>query len=111
MLIHFENIETEVLPEFKGGAGSLIRKCFSVDNCKIMEGKLEPGSSIGLHRHTDDYEIIYVITGKGTVKNDDGMESLKTGCVTYCPPGKAHTLINSGNEDLIFFAVIPKKAK
>ena len=111
MLIHFEDIETEVLPGFRGGEGQYIRKCFSDENCKIMEGKLEPGSSIGMHTHTEDYEVIYVITGNGTIVNEDSREVIKTGSVSYCAPGKTHTVINDGNDDLIFFAVLPKTAK
>jgi quercetin dioxygenase-like cupin family protein len=110
MIIHFEQMETEVLPEFKGGEKELIRKCFSDENCKIMEGRLDPGASIGFHRHEDDYEIIYIITGRGTMVTEEGKESLKTGSCTYCPPGKAHSLVNTSQDELIFFAVIPKKA-
>ena len=39
---------------------------------------------------------------------DDGCEPLSAGSCHYCPRGHAHSLMNCGSEDLIFFAIVPQ---
>ena len=52
-------------------------------------------------------EIIYILSGHGTVDDDGTLCPLKPGDCTYCPKGHAHSLMNTGEEDLVFFAVVP----
>ncbi len=72
-----------------------------------MRGRLVPGASIGLHTHETSSEIIYILQGSGKVLYDGEYEPVRTGTCHYCPKGHAHSLINDGNEDLTFFAVVP----
>lgn len=74
---------------------------------KIMFGKLEPGCSIGYHTHDTSYEVVYILSGRGKALYDDGEEELEPGVCHYCPQNHAHSLINNGTEDLVFFAVVP----
>ena len=76
---------------------------------KMMQGKLEPGSSIGYHKHEGNCEMIFIVEGEGKVLFDDGEEAVKPGMVHYCPEGHSHSLINNGSENLIFYAVVPKQ--
>lgn len=109
MKIEFDKMEETKIPKFKGGEGEIIAKMY-VDNLgKIMHGRLEPGSSIGMHSHETNSEIIYILEGKGKVLYDDTEESLSIGECHYCPKGHAHSLMNDGNEDLVFFAVVPEQ--
>ena len=39
---------------------------------------------------------------------DDGCEPLTVGSCHYCPKGHSHSLINDGDQDLIFFAIVPQ---
>lgn len=105
----FEKIEEKTLEHFKGGEGALKARMVADDLTRFMRGKLEPGSSIGMHEHTDSCEVLYVISGVGTAIMDGAEEVLHAGDAHYCPKGHAHTLINRGTEDLIFFAVIPQQ--
>ena len=109
MLINFDQMETTVIPKFKGGEKEFSAKMFTDANNKILRGTLQPGASIGMHTHTTGSEIIYILRGTGKVIYDHTTENLQPGSCHYCPKGHAHSLINDGTEDLIFFAVIPEQ--
>ena len=111
MLIDFEKIEENVTSNFKGGEKDTALKAFFDGAVRIMKGRLEPGASIGMHTHEGNYEIIYVLKGKGKVIYDGDMEVLCEGSCHYCPEGHTHSLRNDSGDDLIFFAVIPKAAE
>ncbi len=67
---------------------------------------LSPGSSVGYHIHTGDFETYYILSGEG-VYNDNGTEvAVKAGDVLICKEGEGHGLANTGTEDLHFIALI-----
>lgn len=106
MILDFDQIETRHLPAFKGGEKELVAQ-MCVDRLgKIMRGHLEPGASIGYHKHEGDSEVIYLLTGKARVLYDDTTLELLPGKAHYCPMGHSHSLINDGPEPLTFFAVV-----
>lgn len=109
MILNFKEMEEKRLPEFRGGAGDTIAKLWTDELGKIMYGRLEPGSSIGLHRHETNSEIIYILRGEADFLYDEGTEKTSAGGCHYCPKGHAHSMINRGGEDLVFFAVIPEQ--
>ena len=106
MIFDLNRPET-VLEHFNGGEGCLNARMHSDDNGRFLLGRLEPGSTVGLHKHTSNYEVIYILSGTGKAIYDDTTEELGPGSCHYCPAGHTHSLINSGTEDLIFFAVVP----
>lgn len=106
MVIDFEQLKEEVRPQFKGGTGAYIVRSFEDDLGRIMFGKLEPGSSIGVHTHENDSEAIYIVSGKADIIYDDGMEHAVAGQCHYCPKGHSHSMINNGTETLAYFAVV-----
>lgn len=108
MIIDFSKIETSILNNFKGGEKAYHAKMYTDENNKIMKGLLIPGASIGLHTHGTSSEIIYIIEGTGTLIYDDTTETVTEGCCHYCPKGHTHSLMNKGDKDLIFIAVVPE---
>lgn len=108
MIIDFDNMEEKAMQNFKGGNKEYNVKMFSDSNNKIMRGRLVPGASIGLHTHMENSEIILILEGSGKVIYNGNDIALKAGDVHYCPMGEEHSLINDGNEDLKFFAVVPE---
>lgn len=108
MIIDFNNIEKSVNPNFKGGNGCFETRMFTDTNGKMMRGHLEPGSSIGLHSHDGNSEIMFLLNGQGTVIYDDTTETLLPGQVHYCPMGHSHSLRNDSDTPLDFFAVVPE---
>lgn len=106
MIIKYNEIEEKVMPNFKGGEKVFNVKMFTDENNKIMQARLEPGASIGLHTHTENSEIIFVLDGKGKVLYNGESFAINKGDVHYCPMGNEHSLINDGDKDLKFFAVV-----
>ena len=108
MIIDFNKIENSVIPKFKDGTGEFSVHMYTDNLGKIMLGKLEPGSSIGMHTHEGNSEIIYVLKGCGKVLFDDAEEKVSEGLCHYCPKGHSHSLINDSDDTLLFFAVVPE---
>ena len=108
MKIDFSAIERKRMPEFKGGTGVTIARIYENETVRIMNGYLEKGSSIGLHRHEGTSETVYVLSGTGKMIYDGTEEPLEAGSCSYCPEGHEHSLVNTGEEMLHFIGVIPK---
>ncbi len=106
MIIDFNDIEEKVVPHFKGGEKEYCVRTHLDSENRIMRGVLHPGASIGYHKHEQNSEIIYIISGKGHVLYDDGEEDVEAGQITYCPMGHSHSLINNGDEDLAFLGIV-----
>ncbi len=107
-MIRFDRIPETVLPNFKGGEGTFFASMHTDENNRILKGRLPVGATVGLHTHEDSSEIIFILSGKGKAILDGETEALAAGDCHYCPRGHAHSLINEGDEDLIFYAVVPK---
>ena len=106
-MIKFDNMAEKRLESFKGGEGALCAKMITDELNNILLGRLEPGSSIGLQTHEDSSEIRYFIEGSGKVIHEGREERILSGDCHYCKRGEAHTVINDGAGDLVFFAVVP----
>ena len=107
MLIEFDKMEEQTIPHFQGGEGAFLTKMRVDELGKILRGRLEPGSTIGMHTHDASSEIIYILAGKGKVLYDGEYEPLSAGSCHYCPKGHSHSLINDSDGMLEFFAVVP----
>ena len=108
MKIDFDQMEGLASNGLRGGKGAALVKSVSDAHNKIMQGRLAPGASIGGHRHEQDSETLYLVSGQGLMHTEQGTEPLSPGQVSYCPPGAWHSLENIGQEELVFFAVIPR---
>ena len=109
MIFKLKEEVPEVHPNFKGGEGDFIAKIHFDEQNKIIHGTLPPGSTIGEHTHEGDSEIIYILSGRGSVLDDGKLLPLEAGDCHYCPEGHSHSLINDSEGDLVFFAVVPMK--
>ena len=109
MNIDFDKIEEKALPAFKGGEKQFNVKMWTDEMNKIMKGRLCPGASIGLHTHDSSSEIMFITAGSGHVIYDGERSALKAGDVHYCPKGHTHSLVNDGETDLTFCAVVPEQ--
>ena len=109
MLIKFDEMEITMLEKFYGGEKSVEARMFVDERNRIMCSRLEPGASIGYHKHENGSEMIYILQGKGKALYDDGEEELYAGVCHYCPKGHSHSVINNSDEDLIFFAVVTQQ--
>ena len=102
----------EIRPHMRGGQGEVrIRNVLTEAE---LNGKgrlfgtitLEPGCSIGYHKHEGDSEIFYVLEGTPTY-NDGGTEHVVApGDVLICPDGTGHSLANPTDKKVVVMAVI-----
>lgn len=116
MILKFNEMELSRLPQFKGGEKELAANMFFDGTNRIFKGRLVPGASIGVHTHDDSCEVIFILGGKGTIYESapDGAQNtqpVKEGDCLYCPKGHTHSLSNpvSSEDDLVFYAVVPKQ--
>ena len=108
MILDFDKSAAQVVPHFKGGAGEAqVRTAVQDGMGRILTLTLPVGSSIGLHTHEGNCEIIHVLSGSG-VCHDDGQDvALRAGMTHYCPEGHSHGIDNDGAEPLVL-AVLPE---
>lgn len=63
-MIDFKDIEETVINNFYGGKGDIYCRMFKDENGKILVSRVPAKSSIGLHKHEYNSEIVYVISGE-----------------------------------------------
>lgn len=109
LLIHFEKLEDISIANLNNGNGEVISKMFLDDQNRIMISRLPKGASIGTHTHAQGSDINYVLSGCGKAVCDGKEEILKPGVCHYCPKGSEHSIINTGDDDLVLFTAVPKQ--
>ncbi|MGL5723063.1 hypothetical protein, partial [Cetobacterium sp.] len=85
MIKRKNELETKEIEGLRGGVGKLkMIEILSKDELQ-NEGKLfskvilEKNSSIGLHRHVNDFEVYYILKGVGLVKEESGTYTVNEG--------------------------------
>ena len=109
MKIEFGGLTEKRIEEFNGGKGAINLKSIDKNDDKFLSARLEPGSSVGMHKHTDTSEIIIILSGKAKAICDGETEMLVAGSCHFCPRGSSHTLMNIGEDDLVFVAAVPRQ--
>lgn len=115
MIIDFETMDVTVMPNFKGGEKEFAANMFFDGTNRIFKGKLIPGATIGVHTHDDSCEVIFILSGKGSIlekepgASEGNLRIVTAGNCLYCPKGHTHSLMNTSDEDLVFYAVVPKQ--
>lgn len=109
MKIDFSQIEENAILNFKGGEKETFVRAFADESNRILKGRLAPGASIGMHTHETSSEAILITSGCGCVIDDGVRIPLMAGDVNYCPKGHSHSLVNDGDSDMEFFAVVPQQ--
>ena len=111
MVIHRNEMKSEDMERMRGGEGNT-RLTYLLDgstqkNARMFaEVTLNPGCSIGYHRHDSETEYYFILSGAGTV-NDDGKEvQVNQGDSIITGNGASHSIKNTGSVPLVFYAVI-----
>lgn len=109
-----DNVEEQSAENSHGGKGPyLVRTLmeavmFDTKIAYIRELLLPKGSSIGLHPHSGDEEIYYVVSGKGTMLVDNERCIVKSGDAILTKSGSKHGLINDTEDALKIFVICVK---
>jgi uncharacterized cupin superfamily protein len=77
------------------------RQPFDVEICRIPPGK----SACPYHSHSAQWEYYQVLSGKGTVRDREGMTPVEEGDAFLFEPGSPHQILNDSPGDLVLFIV------
>jgi uncharacterized cupin superfamily protein len=77
------------------------RHPFDVEICRIPAGKI----AYPYHTHSAQWEFYLVISGRGQVRDKDGMTAIEAGDAFIFRPDEAHQMINHGPEDLVVYVI------
>ena len=95
-----------------GGEGRVeFHRPFSMEDlgnrfCNLTKATLRPGDSVGIHAHSDNAEVYYMLEGSATVI-DDGVETvLNPGDAQFCADGHTHGIYNHTDREASFLAII-----
>jgi uncharacterized cupin superfamily protein len=77
------------------------RHPFDVEILRIPAGKIP----YPYHSHSSQWEFYHVISGRGSVRHQDGNTAIVSGDAFVFKPGEPHQLINDSTEDLIIYVI------
>ena len=68
--------------------------------------RVPPGKAVcPYHSHSTQWEFYHVISGRGTVRHQEGSTAVEPGDAFLFKPGEAHQLSNEGTEDFVFYVI------
>ncbi len=111
MVIRPEGMEKEIKQNMRGGSGAIeilhLAPKQDLRNCRLLaELTIQPGGSIGSHRHDKETEYFIITSGEGMV-DDDGIErKVSPGDVVVTGNGASHSIRCTGNSPLKMTAII-----
>ena len=106
MQIDFNQIAEMTMPCMNGGEGMMTVIMYNDDNYRIIPTRIHKGGSIGLHTQNSGDDLNYIISGQGKAVCDGVEEELKAGVMHICPKGSQHTIINTGDDDLVMLTIV-----
>jgi uncharacterized cupin superfamily protein len=77
------------------------RHPFDVEIVRIAAGKIP----CPYHSHSAQWEFYHVISGRGSVRHQDGIAPIEIGDAFIFGPDEPHQLINDSSADLILYVV------
>lgn len=109
MLIDFNKMTEITLPGMNNGTGMMTAKMYADKEGKIITCSIHSGGSIGLHSHETSDDINYCLSGKGIAVCDGVEEELTAGVCHICKKGSRHSIINTGDGDLVLLTVVTER--
>lgn len=113
MIAKSDHLEGALRPAMRGGDGAVLVETWfkpedfgaKVRMCNRLT--LNPGCSIGLHQHEGEDEIYLILSGAGTVLDEQGLaHSVNAGDAVLTGKGASHAIRNDGTEPLVLAAII-----
>lgn len=87
--------------------GSEIRELLAyrnscIRNQSLAEARVAPGNRTAPHYHRKTEEIYYILRGQGEMTIDEATQGVGPLDAIAIPPGAVHSILNTGNEPLVF---------
>lgn len=109
MIIDFNEIEEVKISGMNGGTGEITAKMYMGKYGKVIPCCIHVGGSIGIHKHETSDDINYIISGTGKAICNGKEELLSSGTCHICRKGSEHSIINTGDNDLVLLTVVVEK--
>ncbi|MGD2206957.1 MAG: cupin domain-containing protein [Anaerolineae bacterium] len=77
-----------------------------VFNMRVFE--VQPGHASPHHNHWWEHEV-FVLSGQGVVRTDDGDKPIRHGSTIFVPGGEMHQFQNTGDDVLRFLCLVPQE--
>lgn len=106
MIIDFSKIEKLTIPCMNSSTGTMTAQMYNDEKYRIIPTAIHPGGSIGLHEQTSGDDMNYILSGTGKAFCDGVEEQLSPGVMHICPKGSKHSIINTGEEDLVMLTIV-----
>jgi len=110
-----ENYRTETRKNMRDGSGDVLithlwdaEKDLKAPNRMVARITLNEGCSIGFHRHENEEEIFYILSGCAEAEDDGKKVFLNAGDTILTGNGAGHAIANAGTKPLEILAVITK---
>lgn len=112
MIIQDKDMQREIRTECFGGQGKVEFK-FLIPPEKLKgEAKMfniltfEPGASLGLHDHTDNFELYYILEGSAHVDDNGTPVDVGPGDLIYTADGAKHSITATGDKPMKMIATV-----
>ena len=109
MIIDFSEMNEMTMPGMNGGTGEMTCRMYNDEKYRIIPTTIHPGGSVGVHSQDSGDDLNYIISGTGKAVCDGVEEELKPGVMHMCPKGSEHSIINTGEDDLVMLTVVVKE--
>ncbi len=109
MIIDFNQIEKMTLPGMNNGTGMMSAQMYDDEKYRIIPTSIHPGGSIGVHAQSSGDDMNYILSGEGKAVCDGVEEELKPGVMHICPKDSEHSIINTGDKDLVMLTIVVKR--
>jgi uncharacterized cupin superfamily protein len=77
------------------------RHPFDLTLVRIPKGK----TLCPYHAHAAESELYLVLSGRGSVRDKDGITEVGPGDAFFFQPGEAHQLWNAGDQDFVYYVI------
>ncbi|MEP6604319.1 MAG: cupin domain-containing protein [Spartobacteria bacterium] len=92
---------TGLLATTSPSGGGQDRHPFDLEILRVAPGQ----TPYVYHSHSAQWELYHVISGKGSVRHQDGTTAIEAGDAFLFKPGEPHQLTNNGDVDLVVFVI------
>lgn len=106
MKIDFNNMDEMTMHCMNNGIGTMSARMYNDEKYRIILTSIHPGGSIGMHKQNTGDDINYILSGTGKAVCDANEETLEPGIMHICPKGSEHSIINTGNENLVMLTIV-----
>jgi len=101
MIRRYGDVEQAVKSNVRGGVGDVVQRYYLAAGASRFPleafnlNEMQPGCTIPEHRHDDDEEFYYIVSGTGTGLLNGASFPIGPGDAFFCRQGETHGILNT----------------